>query len=106
MALGQYGLVANILQIGTAGEIEREAAGLEKVQERASAVNEERVRFDAHAAETVETKRRPVPASGVEDWPEESSSTTTRVIIDCAVARCFSMSASGMVVRPVSMRRP
>ena len=53
--------------------------------------------------ETVETKRRPVPASGVEDWPEESSSTTTRVIIDCAVARCFSMSASGMVVRPVSI---
>ena len=34
----------------------------------------------------------------------ESSSTTMRVMKLCAVARCFSIAASGMVVRPVSMK--
>jgi hypothetical protein len=62
--------------------------------------------FRTEPVETVETKRRPVPASGAPESRDESSSTTILVIIDCAVARCFSMSASGMVVRPVSMRRP
>jgi hypothetical protein len=46
--------------------------------------------------ETVETKRRPVPASAVPDWPDVLQDTM-RVMKLCAVARCFSMSASAMV---------
>jgi hypothetical protein len=52
--------------------------------------------------ETVETKRRPVPASAV--------STCRRIFHDddardedCAVARCLAMSSSSMRVRPISM---
>jgi hypothetical protein len=51
--------------------------------------------------ETVETKRRLVPASGVDDLPSCFSITMIRVTIDCASDRCFAMSSSEIVVSPV-----
>jgi hypothetical protein len=50
--------------------------------------------------ETVETKRRPVPASAVPAAPSPGSSATNRVTSACATARCRAISSSRRVVRP------